>query len=104
MGCASRRPARPASSFSPGGAGRPPGNTFHEKAILCRAAENTCWFASINFASVGSPTTSAVARPDGTLLVYQPYGQHGLLVADIDLDSATRVLASRCKAHEYDDA
>jgi predicted amidohydrolase len=81
-----------------------PGNTFHEKAILCRAAENTCWFASINFASVGSPTTSAVARPDGTLLVYQPYGQHGLLVADIDLDSATRVLASRCKAHEYDDA
>lgn len=23
-----------------------PANTFHEKAILCRAAENTCYFAA----------------------------------------------------------
>src|SRR5207249_2065870 len=42
-----------------------PRNTFHEKAVLCRAAENTCWFATVNYASAGSPTTSAVARPDG---------------------------------------
>jgi hypothetical protein len=27
-----------------------PANTFHEKAILCRAAENTCYFASVNYA------------------------------------------------------
>ena len=45
-----------------------PANTFHEKAALCRAAENTCYFATVNFASEGSPTTSAVANPDGTLL------------------------------------
>jgi predicted amidohydrolase len=75
-----------------------PANSFHEKAVLCRAAENTCYFATVNAASRGSPTTSAVARPDGTLLCYQPYGQEGLLIADLDLDAATRLLASRCKA------
>jgi predicted amidohydrolase len=74
-----------------------PANTFHEKAILCRAAENTCWVAAVNYASVGSPTTSAVVRPDGTLLAFQPYGQAGLLMADLDLSLATGLLASRCR-------
>ncbi|MGC2656351.1 MAG: carbon-nitrogen hydrolase family protein [Bryobacteraceae bacterium] len=74
-----------------------PANTFHEKAILCRAAENTCYVATVNYASAGSPTTSAVVRPDGTLLCYQPYGQEGLLIADIDTTAATGLLASRYK-------
>jgi predicted amidohydrolase len=72
-----------------------PANSFHEKAVLCRAAENTCYFATVNFASNGSPTTSAVARPDGTLLSYQPYGKEGLLIADVDLNAATGLLAKR---------
>ncbi|HUQ95972.1 MAG TPA: carbon-nitrogen hydrolase family protein [Bryobacteraceae bacterium] len=72
-----------------------PANSFHEKAALCRAAENTCYFATVNFAGAGSPTTSAVVRPDGTLLSYQPYGKEGLLIADIDLAEATGLLASR---------
>jgi predicted amidohydrolase len=75
-----------------------PANSFHEKATLCRAAENTCYFATVNCASVGSPTTSAVVRPDGTLLSYQPYGKEGLLVVDIDISAATGLLAARCKA------
>ncbi len=75
-----------------------PANSFHEKAVLCRAAENTCYFATVNCASAGSPTTSAVVRPDGTLLSYQPYGHEGLLIADIDLTAATGLLASRCKS------
>jgi predicted amidohydrolase len=74
-----------------------PANSFHEKAILCRAAENTCYIASVNCASAGSPTTSAVVRPDGTLLSYQPYGKEGLLIADIDLTAATGLLAARYK-------
>lgn len=74
-----------------------PANTFHEKAMLCRAAENTCYFASVNCASTGSPTTSAVVRPDGTLLCYQPYCKEGLLIADIDIAAATGLLAKRCK-------
>lgn len=73
-----------------------PANTFHEKAALCRAAENTCYFATVNFSSAGSPTTSALIGPDGALLGYQPYGVEGLLIADIDLDAATGLLATRC--------
>ena len=72
-----------------------PANSFHEKAVLCRAAENTCWVATVNVASAGSPTTSAVVRPDGTLDCYQPYGKEGLLVADIDIAKATGLLARR---------
>jgi predicted amidohydrolase len=74
-----------------------PANSFHEKAALCRAAENTCFFATVNFASDGSPTTSAVVRPDGTLISYQPYGKRGLLIADVDLAEATGLLAARSK-------
>jgi predicted amidohydrolase len=76
-----------------------PANSFHEKAALCRAAENTCFFAMVNYAVDGSPTTSAVIRPDGTVMCYQPYGKAGLLVADVDLAEATRLLASRCKTY-----
>jgi predicted amidohydrolase len=72
-----------------------PANTFHEKALLCRAAENTVFIASVNYAAEGSSTTSAVVRPDGTLLVHQPYGVEGLLVADLDLSLATGLLANR---------
>lgn len=74
-----------------------PRNSFHEKAVLCRAAENTCYLATVNCASAGSPTTSAVVRPDGTLLSYQPYGKEGLLIADIDISAATGLLAARYK-------
>jgi predicted amidohydrolase len=76
-----------------------PRNTFHEKAALCRAAENTVFVAMVNYASDGSPSTSAFVRPDGTLLSYQPYGRAGLLLADLDLSEATRLLAMRCKEY-----
>jgi predicted amidohydrolase len=81
----------PASSYAD------PANSFHEKAALCRAAENTLYFATVNYASAGSTTTSAVVRPDGTLLSYQPYGKEGLLIADIDITAATGLLAARYK-------
>jgi predicted amidohydrolase len=73
-------------------------NSFHEKAVLCRAAENTCYVATVNVASAGSPTTSAVVRPDGTLVCYQPYGVEGILLADIDLAAATGLLAARYRS------
>jgi predicted amidohydrolase len=75
-----------------------PRNTFHEKAVLCRAAENTIYFASVNCAVPGAVTTSAVARPDGTLLAHQPHGEAGLLIADLDLAAATRLLATRLRS------
>ena len=74
-----------------------PSNTFHEKAMLCRAAENTCFFASVNYATLGSGTTSAVICPDGTSLAWQPYGEEGLLVCDVDLSAATGLLAGRLR-------
>ena len=77
-----------------------PANTFHESSIRCRAAENTCFVATANYAYEGTPATSAIARPDGSILVYQPYGVPGLLVADLDLTEATGLLASRLKPCE----
>jgi predicted amidohydrolase len=77
-----------------------PINTFHEKAALCRAAENTCYFATVNYAVAGSPTTSAVIDPDGRLVAYQPYGVAGLLVVEIEPSRATCLLASRLRAVE----
>lgn len=74
-----------------------PDNTFHEAAVRCRAAENTIWFATVNCAGEGAPTTSAVADPDGTIVAWQPYGEAGLLVVDCDLTRATGKLASRCR-------
>ena len=75
-----------------------PRNSFHEKAALCRAAENTCYFATVNNAIPGATTTSAIVAPDGMLLVHQPYGQHGVLVGDIDLTLATGLLANRLRS------
>ncbi len=77
-----------------------PANTFFEKTMLCRAAENTCWVATVNYASPKSPTTSAVVRPDGTLLSYQPYGKEGLLIADLDIAEATGLYAARYKPEQ----
>lgn len=72
-----------------------PANSFHEKAALCRAAENTCFFAMVNCTSDGSPATSAIVGPDGNLIAYQPYGQRGILTVDIDITQATGLLARR---------
>jgi len=81
-------------SFRPATFGDPR-NTFHETTALCRAAENTIFYASVNYASEGSPTTSVIVNPDGTLMTYQPYGKAGLLIAELDLSRATGLLASR---------
>jgi predicted amidohydrolase len=69
--------------------------SFHERSILSRAAENTAYFASVNYAIDGSATSSAVAAPDGTLLSHMPYGRQGVLIAEIDTDLATGILAKR---------
>jgi predicted amidohydrolase len=95
----------PQAHFAEPGGYRPtsygePGNSFHEKAVMCRAAENTCYFATINYAEVGSPATSALAGPDGSLMAWQPYGVEGLLLVDVDLDRATGLLAQRYRPLE----
>ena len=56
------------------------------------------YFATVNYATAGSPTTSAVVDPDGVLVASQPYGEAGVLAVDIDLAAATRLLATRCRS------
>src|SRR5436309_668143 len=58
-----------------------PANTFHEKAALCRAAENTCYFASVNFASPGSPTALAPLASSAAITseIFRP-GAAGVLM------------------------
>jgi predicted amidohydrolase len=70
-------------------------NSFHERSILARAAENTAYFASVNYAVEGAATSAAVAAPDGTLVAHLPYGARGVLLAEVDTDVATGRLARR---------
>ena len=65
--------------------------------MVCRAAENTCYFASVNCASAGGTTTSTVIAPDGAVLASHPEGKAGLIVIEVDLDASTGFLARRCK-------
>jgi len=76
-----------------------PQNSFHEKAALCRAAENTCYFATVNCAlPLGTSTTSAFIDPEGMLLDHHPYGEEGLLFWNIDPSKATGLLAKRLRS------
>lgn len=77
-----------------------PGPSFHEGAMLARAAENTAYFASVNYAVPNAGTTASVAAPDGTFVAQQPHGTEGILVADIDTDRATGLLARRYRPME----
>lgn len=81
-----------------------PRNSFHEKAAMCRAAENGVYFATVNYAIAASETASAVIHPDGTLLTHQPHGVAGVLVADIEPGAASGLLARRYRAADHDAA
>lgn len=96
-------------SDAPGGGPTPrhwgdPAASFHEKAMLARAAENTVYFASVNYALRFPETATAVVGPDGACVAHAPYGEESLLVADLDLAAATGFLASRYAPERYAEA
>ncbi len=70
-------------------------NPFHEKALLCRALENTVYVAAANVAGPDQGSITGVIAPDGTLVASVDYGRVGVATADIDLDLATGELALR---------
>jgi predicted amidohydrolase len=70
-------------------------NPYNEKAVLCRALENTVYVAAANVAGPGQGSLTCVIAPDGRLLASLTYGTVGVAVADIDLDDADRLLALR---------
>lgn len=72
-----------------------PDGPYNEKALMCRAVENTVFVAAANIASPDQGSASCIIAPDGSLLASVPYGKPGLAVADIDLTRATGLIARR---------
>jgi predicted amidohydrolase len=72
-----------------------PANPYNEKAILCRALENSVYVAAANVAAPDQGSMTGIIAPDGTLLANLDYGVVGVVTADIDLAQADRQLALR---------
>jgi predicted amidohydrolase len=70
-------------------------NPYNEKALLCRALENTVYVAAANTAGPSQGCASCIIAPDGALLGSVPYGEVGIAPADIDTERATRLIARR---------
>jgi predicted amidohydrolase len=70
-------------------------NPYNEKALLCRALENSVYVAAANAASHDQGSVTGIIAPDGTLAASLDYGQVGVVAADIDLELADRRLALR---------
>ena len=68
---------------------------YNEKALMCRALENTVYVAPSNVAGADQGSASCVIAPDGTLVAQVPYGSVGVATADIDLSLADGLLARR---------
>ncbi len=75
--------------------------TMHEKATVCRAAENTIYFATVNYAIPNSIAGTALIDPDGAVTAMHTNGAESVLIADIDPSRATGLLARRLAASEY---
>jgi predicted amidohydrolase len=70
-------------------------NPYNEKALLCRALENTVFVAASNVAGPDQGSATCIIAPDGTLVASLDYGSVGVVAADVDLSSADRALALR---------
>jgi predicted amidohydrolase len=51
-----------------------PTNPYNEKAVLCRALENTVYVAASNVAGPDQGSLTCVIAPDGSLVASLPYG------------------------------
>ena len=84
-------------------ASRPPtwGDSYYEKAMILRSKENSIFFASVNETMRRQNSATSLIDPDGNLVAHIPYGEEGLLVADLDLAKATGFYASRYRPEYY---
>ena len=74
---------------------------YYEKAMLARVMENDIFLASANYAMRYPESATVVLGPDGDVVAMQPYGEPGLLVADIDLTRETGFHARRYAPERY---
>jgi predicted amidohydrolase len=70
-------------------------NPYYEKAMMMRALENTIYFASVNYSTRYSESGTALIAPDGKCVAHEAYDREGVIVAEIDPDLATGLLAKR---------
>lgn len=71
------------------------GESFYEKAMQCRAEENSVYFASVNECLTRQNSATSLIDPNGGLVAYVPRGEEKLLVVDLDLTKATGFYAAR---------
>lgn len=81
-----------------------PASPYYEKAMMCRALENTIYFASAGCATRFQESATSLVGPSGECVAYLPYGEEGVLVHDIDPDAATGLLAGRYAPERYGEA
>ena len=74
---------------------------YFEKAMTCRALENAVYFASVGYALRYQEAATALISPEGACIDPLPYGQPGLLIADIDPGTADRLYARRLAPETY---
>lgn len=76
-------------------------NKYFEKAMMCRALENTIYFASINYGFKYQESATSIINPEGDCIAYDDYRTPGILVKTINLDEATGLLAQRLSPEKY---
>lgn len=77
------------------------GESFYEKAMQCRAEENSVYFVSVNRCMKRQNSASSVIDPKGDLVDFVPRGEEKLLVVELDLTKATGFYASRFVPERY---
>ena len=77
------------------------GDSFYEKAMICRAQENSIYFASVNQAMRRQNSATSLIIPRGELIDSIPYGKEDVLIVDIDPKTATRFYARRYRPERY---
>ena len=70
-------------------------NPYNEKALMCRALENSIYLAASNIAGPDQGSATCIVSPEGELVTSLPYGVVGVVSADLDLDRANALLARR---------
>jgi len=78
-------------------------NPYYEKAMMMRALENTIYFAGSNFSSRYPESASSLIAPDGSCIAHEIYGRTGVIVAEVDPEKATGLLAGRFRKELYID-
>lgn len=76
-------------------------NPYYEQAMMMRSRENTIYFASVNYALRYQESATSLIDPTGRCQAYLPYGEEGVLVAEIDVGRATGLLAARYAPDRY---